>query len=255
MIIYCAQLCGVDNIIKLGGAQAIAAMAYGSESIDKVDKIFGPGNSYVAEAKRQVSLDPKGAAQDLVAGPSELLIICDKYADPAFVAADILSQAEHDKSSQVICLVDSESYARSVSKQINIQIKSLKRKLIAREALSNSKLIVYSDIENAMEISNQYCPEHLIINTKDNLYAKDLVENAGSVFIGQYASESFGDYASGTNHVLPTYGQAKTQGGLDILSFMKSISYQTVNERGFLNLAPVLSLWQIWRDSMLTKTQ
>lgn len=236
-ILYCANLCGIEKIVKLGGAQAIAAMAYGSESIKKVDKVFGPGNAYVTEAKKQVANDPRAAAQDLAAGPSELLVICDKLANKSFVAADLLSQAEHDKSSQIICLAESMQDAIDIKLELSLQIKKIARKDIAEASLSQSLFIIYEDLDQAMDISNSYCPEHLIINTQMALSLKSKVRNAGSVFIGEYSSESFGDYASGTNHVLPTYGMAKTEGGVDLLSFMKSISYQNITKRGFQKLA------------------
>ena len=233
-ILYAANLCGVTKIYKAGGAQAIAAMAYGTESIPKVFKIFGPGNQYVTAAKQLVQKE--GVAIDMPAGPSELLVIADDAAVPEFVAADLLSQAEHGPDSQVILLTTSESVSSEILGSINKQIKDLPRKEIAKEALSHSKIVLLNTIDEAIEFSNLYAPEHLILacNKADELTEK--IVSAGSVFIGNYSPESAGDYASGTNHTLPTNGYAAMYSGVSIDSFVKKITFQQLTKQGLENI-------------------
>lgn len=233
-ILYAANLCGLTKIYKAGGAQAIAAMAYGTESIPKVFKIFGPGNQYVTAAKQLVQKE--GAAIDMPAGPSELLVIADDAAVPEFVAADLLSQAEHGPDSQVILLTTSESVSSEILGSINKQIKDLPRKEIAKEALSHSKIVLLNTIDEAIEFSNLYAPEHLILacNKADELTEK--IVSAGSVFIGNYSPESAGDYASGTNHTLPTNGYAAMYSGVSIDSFVKKITFQQLTKQGLENI-------------------
>ena len=205
-ILYAAQLCGIKEVFQIGGAQAIAAMAFGSESIPKVNKIFGPGNAYVTEAKRQVSQRLDGAAIDMPAGPSEVLVIADSGATPAFIASDLLSQAEHGPDSQVVLLTPDAAIAQAVAVEVEQQLKLLSRADIARQALESSRLIVTKDLQQCIDISNQYGPEHLILQIRQPEDIIDQIDNAGSVFMGDWSPESAGDYASGTNHVLPTYG-------------------------------------------------
>ncbi len=209
-ILYAAQLCGVRNIFNVGGAQAIAALAFGTESVAKVDKIFGPGNAFVTEAKRQVSQRLDGAAIDMPAGPSEVLVIADSGATPDFVASDLLSRAEHGPDSQVILLTPDSEMATRVAQAVERQLAALSRAETARGALSASRIIVARDIAQCVEISNQYGPEHLIIQTRNARELVDGITSAGSVFLGDWSPESAGDYASGTNHVLPTYGYTAT---------------------------------------------
>lgn len=238
VILAAAYLLNIKNIFKAGGAQAIAALAYGTETIPKVDKIFGPGNAWVTEAKMQVAYDPEGAAIDLPAGPSEVLVIADEYADAEFVASDLLSQAEHDKASQVILVTTSKKLLADVESELMKQLETLPRRDIALSALASSRAILVSDLKTAMLVSNLYAPEHLILQVENLREAKSMVKNAGSVFIGPWSPESVGDYASGTNHVLPTYGFAKAFSGVSLDSFMKSISFQELTQDGLKNLGP-----------------
>lgn len=238
VILATAYLLGLKNIFKVGGAQAIGALAFGTESVPKVDKIFGPGNAYVTEAKMQVAYDPSGAAIDMPAGPSEVLVIADEYADPEFVASDLLSQAEHDKMSQVILVSTSKSLINEVERQLDLQLEVLPRKEIALSALKSSRAILCDDLLTAMDISNNYAPEHLIVHVQDLKLAKSKIKNAGSVFLGPWSPESVGDYASGTNHVLPTYGFAKAFSGVGLESFTKSISFQELSAEGLNLLGP-----------------
>jgi histidinol dehydrogenase len=238
LILYSAQLSGVTDIFMVGGAQAIAAMAYGTESVPKADKIFGPGNQYVTKAKEMVQLD--GIPIDMPAGPSEVLVIADKNADPAFIASDLLSQAEHGTDSQVFLLTDSQDIINSVKDETDRQVMLLPRKDIARKALENSSFILLNSLSECIEFSNLYAPEHLIISTSDPSFLADKVVNAGSVFLGKYSCESAGDYASGTNHTLPTNGYAKNFSGLSTGSFMKKITFQEVSQEGLKNLGPVI---------------
>lgn len=239
-ILYAAKLCGISDIFQVGGAQAIAAMAFGTDSIPAVDKIFGPGNAYVTEAKRQVSQSHEGAAIDMPAGPSEVLVIADSQANPAFTASDLLSQAEHGPDSQVILLTDSAEFAQRVIDETEKQLAELSRADIARAALSASRVIIADSIEQCVAISNRYGPEHLILQTRN---ADDLVDNissAGSVFVGDWSPESAGDYASGTNHVLPTYGYTSTYSSLGLADFMKRMTIQKLSPQGLLGLATTI---------------
>ncbi|AUR52541.1 histidinol dehydrogenase [Aquella oligotrophica] len=239
-ILFAAKACGIDAIYKAGGAQAVAALAFGTESIPKVYKIFGPGNKYVTEAKIQVSQTHNGAALDMPAGPSEVLVIADDKANPVFVASDLLAQAEHDVAAQVILLTTSTELANKVHQEVERQTAYLSRKEIIKQSLAKSAVIIAKDLAEAFVISNQYAPEHLILqiaNAEDYL---PQVINAGSVFVGEWTPESVGDYASGTNHVLPTYGYAQMYSGLDVIAFMKAISFQNLSASGIKTLGPVV---------------
>jgi histidinol dehydrogenase len=238
LILYTANTAGVTDIFSIGGAQAIAAMAYGTDTIPKVDKIFGPGNQYVTKAKEMVQLD--GIPIDIPAGPSELLVIADKSADPSFVASDLLSQAEHGTDSQVVLVTDTPELIKSVKKETEKQLMLLPRKEIAFKSLGNSFFILLKSLTKCIEFSNLYAPEHLIISTSDPLILADQVTNAGSVFVGKYSCESAGDYASGTNHTLPTCGYAKSFSGVSMESFMKKITFQEISPEGLRNLGPVI---------------
>jgi histidinol dehydrogenase len=229
-ILFAASLCGVTQIFKAGGVQAIGAMAYGTESIPKVFKIFGPGNQYVTMAKQLVQQE--GTAIDMPAGPSEVLVIADASADPAFVAADLLSQAEHGPDSQVILLSPSAALVEEVEKEVENQLSALPRKEIAAKALANSKTILLNNMEEAMALSNYYAPEHLILACSDATSLAGQVTAAGSVFIGNYSPESAGDYASGTNHTLPTNGYAAMYSGVSLDSFLKKITFQQLSPEG-----------------------
>ena len=240
-ILYAASLCGITQIYKVGGAQSIAAMAYGTQSVPKVDKIFGPGNQYVTAAKLIVSTDPTGAQIDMLAGPSEVLVIADINARADFVAADLLSQAEHGVDSQVILVTDSEKLVPLVDKELELQLAKLPRKDIAAEALKKSFTLVVESIDQAVEFSNDYAPEHLIINTADAERLVPQIQNAGSVFLGEYSCESAGDYASGTNHSLPTSGLARSTSGVNVASFQKNITFQIVTKEGAANVGPIVS--------------
>lgn len=239
-ILYAAQLCGVQEVFQVGGAQAIAALAFGTESVPKVDKIFGPGNAYVTEAKRQVSQRLDGAAIDMPAGPSEVLVIADEGATPGFVASDLLSQAEHGPDSQVILLTPSRQLAEGVALAVEQQLAQLPRAATARQALESSRLIVARDLAQCVEISNQYGPEHLIIQTRQPRALVEEITSAGSVFLGDWSPESAGDYASGTNHVLPTYGYTATCSSLGLADFQKRMTVQELTPQGFLNLAATI---------------
>lgn len=241
-IIYAAKLCGITTIYQMGGAQAIFGLGLGTETVKKVDKIFGPGNSYVTEAKRQVSQMSNGAAIDMPAGPSEVLVIADGNATPEFVSADLLSQAEHGEDSQVILVTTSSDMIDKVEAAIETQLAQLGRAETARVALSHSRSILVSDLAGAVAVSNLYAPEHLIIQTDEprNLLAD--IAHAGSVFLGEFSPESMGDYASGTNHVLPTYGYAKTYSSLGLADFSKRMTVQTLSQAGFESLGPTVSL-------------
>ncbi|KAA9001118.1 histidinol dehydrogenase [Affinibrenneria salicis] len=239
-ILYAAQLCGIKEVFLAGGAQAVAAMAFGTESIPKVDKIFGPGNAWVTEAKRQVSQRLDGAAIDMPAGPSEVLVIADSGATPDFIAADLLSQAEHGPDSQVVLLTPDADIAKAVSVAVERQLSSLSRAEIARKALSSSRLIVTRDLDQCVEISNQYGPEHLIIQTRNAEALVDRIISAGSIFLGDWSPESAGDYASGTNHVLPTYGYTATYSSLGLADFQKRMTVQQLTPQGLLQLAPAI---------------
>ena len=239
-ILAAAKIAGVNNIFKIGGVQAIGAMAYGTESVPKVYKIFGPGNRYVMAAKQQVSLHD--VAIDMPAGPSEVCIISDDSSNPAYIAADLLSQAEHGIDSQVMLITTSEKTLAYVQKEINIQLKRLPRREIAAESLSKSKLIVVKNTEEAIGLSNTYAPEHLIITTSDSEALAEKVINAGSVFIGNYACESAGDYASGTNHTLPTHGYSTAYSGVNLDSFNRKITFQHITAEGIRNIGRTVEI-------------
>ncbi|AGE85737.1 histidinol dehydrogenase [Cronobacter sakazakii] len=239
-ILYAAKLCGVQEVFQAGGAQAIAALAFGTESVPKVDKIFGPGNAFVTEAKRQVSQRLDGAAIDMPAGPSEVLVIADSGATPDFVASDLLSQAEHGPDSQVILLTPDAAMAQAVADATARQLEALPRAETARQALSASRIIVASDLAQCVAISNQYGPEHLIIQTRNARELVDDITSAGSVFLGDWSPESAGDYASGTNHVLPTYGYTATSSSLGLADFQKRMTVQELTPAGFSALAETI---------------
>lgn len=235
-ILYTAQLIGIHKVFKIGGAQAIAAMAYGTESIPKVHKIFGPGNQYVTVAKQLVSKSQ--VAIDMPAGPSEVAVLADDSADPSFVAADLLSQAEHGVDSQVVLVSTSERLVKETKEAIKIQLKQLPRQDIAREALSNSIAFVVSSLKEGYELLNEYAAEHLIVATRKPEQAIEHIHNAGSVFLGHYTPESAGDYASGTNHTLPTNGFARSYSGISLDSYVKKITYQEITPEGLTKLGP-----------------
>ncbi|MEZ8109009.1 histidinol dehydrogenase [Vibrio splendidus] len=239
-ILYVANLCKIDEVYNVGGAQAVAAMAYGTESVSKVDKIFGPGNAYVTEAKRQVSNDFRGSAIDMPAGPSEVMVIADETADADFIAADLLSQAEHGPDSQVVLVTPSPVIADQVTDAVQKQLKELSRANIAQQALASSLIIIAESITQAIAISNFYGPEHLIVQTKNPRELLPLLDNAGSIFLGDWSPESAGDYASGTNHVLPTYGYTKTYSSLGLADFSKRMTVQELTADGLKGLAPTV---------------
>ena len=237
-ILYAASLVGVTAIYSVGGAQAIAAMAYGTATIPKVHKIFGPGNQYVTAAKQLVQQN--GIAIDMPAGPSEVCVWADENAIPSFVAADLLSQAEHGPDSQVILVANNKAIVSAIQLEIDLQLSALPRKDFATKALANSKAIILSNQDQAIELINAYAPEHLILSVDNALQIADKIMNAGSVFIGNYSPESVGDYASGTNHTLPTNGYAKAYSGVSLDSFVKKITFQQLTERGLMNIAPTV---------------
>lgn len=238
LVLHTARACGVKRVFKLGGAQAIAAMAYGTESVPRCDKLFGPGNAWVTEAKRQVALDPRGAAIDLPAGPSEVLVIADASADPGFVAADLLSQAEHGADSQAILLSPSSALIMAVEAAIEAQLADLPRADLARQALAHSRLIHVPDLATAVRVSNDYAPEHLILNVENARSWLAQVDNAGSIFLGPWSPEAVGDYCSGTNHVLPTYGYARAWSGVSVASFVKLVTVQELTKDGLRAIGP-----------------
>ena len=239
-ILYAAQVAGVSKIFKAGGVQAIGAMAYGTESVPKVYKIFGPGNQYVMAAKQMVAMHD--VAIDMPAGPSEVEVIADETANPKFVAADLLSQAEHGVDSQVVLVTTSEKLLEEVEYEVQHQLARLPRWQIAEKSLVNSKLILVKDMEEAIEITNEYAPEHLIVETKDYMEVAEKVVNAGSVFLGSYTPESAGDYASGTNHTLPTNGYAKAYSGVSLDSFIRKITFQEISREGIQNIGPAIEV-------------
>lgn len=241
-ILVAARICGIENVFKVGGAQAIAAMAYGTETIPKVDKIFGPGNAYVTQAKIFVSQEADGAASDLPAGPSEVLVIADGSAPAAFTAADLLSQAEHSADAQVLLLATSRNLIDEVLGQINDQVAFLPRAEIIRKALETSFAIEVKDVDEALEISESYAPEHLILQISGARTFSAQVKNAGSVFLGTWSPEAVGDYASGTNHVLPTYGFAKSYSGLSLADFYKSTTFQELSPEGLMDIASTVEI-------------
>lgn len=237
-VLVAARYGGVDTVFKAGGAQAIAAMAYGTASIPRVCKIFGPGNAWVTAAKTLVAMDPEGAAIDMPAGPSEVLVIADAGANPAFVAADLLSQAEHGEDSQVVLVSTSADLVHRVVSQIDAQVDRLGRRTIARAALAHSRCIVAADLDTAIAISNRYAPEHLILHIDEPRKSLGALRNAGSVFLGPWSPESVGDYCSGTNHVLPTYGAARSFSGLGVDQFTRYVTVQELTEDGLAAIAP-----------------
>jgi histidinol dehydrogenase len=237
-ILVAAKIAGVNKIFKAGGVQAIGAMAYGTESVPKVYKIFGPGNQYVMAAKQQVSLHD--VAIDMPAGPSEVCVISDETSRADFVAADLLSQAEHGIDSQVLLITTSKDMIEQVKEEIAQQLEQLPRKEIAAKSLENSRLVLVSDKQEAMELSNAYAPEHLILATDDYEELAEKVVNAGSVFLGKYACESAGDYASGTNHTLPTHGYALAYSGVNLDSYNRKITFQNLTEEGVRNIGPAV---------------
>lgn len=239
-ILYAARVAGVSKIFKAGGVQAIGAMAYGTESVPKVYKIFGPGNQYVMAAKQQVSLHY--VAIDMPAGPSEVEVLADESANPAFVAADLLSQAEHGVDSQVVLITTSEALVSAVEEEVQRQLALLTRMEIASKSLVNSKLILVKDMDEAISMTNEYAPEHLIIETKNYMELAEKVVNAGSVFLGSLTPESAGDYASGTNHTLPTNGYAKAYSGVSLDSFIRKITFQEITREGILNIGPAIEV-------------
>ena len=239
-IIYAASKCGITELYKVGGAQAIAALAYGTESIPAVDKIFGPGNRYVTEAKRQVSQAPGVAGIDLPAGPSEVLVIADASANPEFVAADLLSQAEHGPDSQVMLIANDRVLIQAVDQALKTQLPQLSRWKIAREALTHARSILVPDIQTAIQVSNRYAPEHLILNLADAEAWLDDITHAGSIFVGPWSPESAGDYASGTNHVLPTYGSARFTDSLSLKDFQKRSTVQQLSRAGLQGLSQTI---------------
>ena len=238
-ILYCADICGIKDIYKVGGAQAIYAMAYSTQTIKKADKIFGPGNRFVTHAKMDVS---SICAIDMPAGPSEVLVVADKSSNPKFVASDILAQAEHGVTSQSVLVLSNEEILPEILNEVEKQTDKSDRKEIIKESLKNSFVVLTETTEESIDFSNIYAPEHLILNFKDYKQYIDLIKNAGSVFLGEYSSESFGDYASGTNHTLPTSGFAKSYSGLNIESFGKQITFQEVTKEGFDNLADTVEI-------------
>ena len=238
-ILFAAKVCGISTVYKIGGAQAIAAMAYGTETVASVDKIFGPGNMWVTVAKQLVSAD---VAIDMPAGPSEVAVLADRFCNPAFVAADLLSQAEHGPDSQVLLVTSDESIVERTIEALESQLAQLPRRETARAALGNSKAIIVEDDETAMDLINEYAPEHLILAVENPQAAAEKVRNAGSVFLGNYSCESIGDYASGTNHTLPTAGFARSFSGVSLDSFMKKITFQEVSKAGLQAIGPAVEI-------------
>jgi histidinol dehydrogenase len=238
-VLTAARLCGIEHVFKIGGAQAIAAMAYGTESIPKVDKVFGPGNSWVTAAKQIVAADADGAALDMPAGPSEVLVVADDSADPVFVAADLLAQAEHSEDAQVVLITTSREFAADCIDEVGRQLAVLPRRDIAARAIGGSRVILVGDLETALEVSNRYAPEHLILQVRSPRRWLERVRNAGSVFLGAWTPETMGDYCSGTNHVLPTYGHARAYSGLGVLDFVRRMTVQEVTPEGLADLGLV----------------
>lgn len=239
-ILYAARTAGVNKVFKAGGVQAIGAMAYGTESVPKVYKIFGPGNQYVTAAKQQVSL--RDVAIDMPAGPSEVAVMADETANPVFVASDLLSQAEHGTDSQVILVTTSREVLEQTQEEVNRQLEQLPRKQIAEKSLESSRLVLVRNMDEAIDIVNEYAPEHLIIETKDYMQVAERIVNAGSVFLGPYSPESAGDYASGTNHTLPTNGYAKAYSGVSLDSFIRKITFQEITSEGIAAIGPAIEV-------------
>jgi histidinol dehydrogenase len=239
-VLYTANLCGVSKIYKIGGVQAIGAMAFGTKTVPKVQKIFGPGNQFVTVAKQLIS--KSGIAIDMPAGPSEVLVVADETANPAFVAADLLSQAEHGEDSQVVLVAFEADFINNVQTEINKQLANLPRQAIAKKSLENSVSIIAKSREEAIDITNEYAPEHLIIAVKNALDFTNEIINAGSIFIGNYTPEAVGDYASGTNHTLPTNGFATAFSGVSVDAFVKKITYQEITKIGIQNIGKTVEL-------------
>ncbi len=236
-MLYAAKICGIDRIFAIGGAQAIGAMAYGTETIPKVCKIFGPGNTWVTIAKQLVAQDPMGAATDLPAGPSELMVIADDNANEEIIASDLLSQAEHAPDSQVILCTNSMRIAESMNNIICTQLAGLSRKKIVEQALENSKILLVNKLETAIDIANQYCPEHLSLQCANSSQWITKIRNVGTLFLGSNTAESFGDYITGSNHVLPTYGTARSYSGLSVCDYLRSYSVQSLNDEAFIKMS------------------
>ena len=239
-ILYTAELCGVTKIYKVGGIQAIAGMTFGTETLPKVYKIFGPGNQFVTIAKQYASQN--GVAIDMPAGPSELLVYADETANPKFVASDLLSQAEHGKDSQVILVTTNKNILNDVEEEVYKQLKALPRQEIAQVAINNSKLIYVETEQTALDLINEYGPEHFIVCSKNEAFFVNQIENAGSVFIGNYTPESAGDYASGTNHTLPTNGYSKSYSGVNLDSFLKAMTFQKITQEGIQNIGKAIEV-------------
>lgn len=237
-VLVAAELCGVETVFKVGGAQAIAAMAYGTQTIPKVDKIFGPGSARVTAAKQLVASDPAGAALDLPAGPSEVLVIADEAANADLVAADLLAQAEHDTQAQAILITPSRAFAEAVVEAVQAQMRVLSRRAILEKSVASSRCIVVRDIESAINVANDYAAEHLILQVREPRRWLPQIQNAGSIFLGQWSPEPMGDYCSGTNHVLPTYGYARAYSGLSVLDFVKGVTVQELSPAGLRALGP-----------------
>ena len=240
-VLVAAELCGITRVFKIGGAQAIAAMAYGTRSVPKVAKIFGPGNAWVTAAKQLVAADPGGAALDLPAGPSEVLVIADDSARAEFIAADLLAQAEHDPQAQAILVSTSATLAEAVVAALHEQMRGLSRQMILRQSLAGARIIVVSDLAAAVAICESYAPEHLLIQTREPRELLPQVHSAGSVFLGSWSPETTGDYCSGPNHVLPTYGYARTYSGLSVADFTRRMSVQELSVQGLADLGPIAS--------------
>ena len=241
-MLYAAARCGIGRVFRIGGAQAIAAMAYGTHSVPKCDKLFGPGNAWVTEAKVQVAGDPAGAAIDLPAGPSEVLVIADAQANPEAVAADLLAQAEHGPDSQVIVIADDRGVLEATIGELRRQLPLLSRAGIAAASLAHARAILTQSLDEAVAISNAYAPEHLILNLATPRAWLEKVENAGSIFLGPWSPESVGDYCSGTNHVLPTYGHARASSGVSVASFVKQITVQELSFAGLKAIGPCAAI-------------
>jgi len=239
-VVVAARLCGVEQIFKVGGAQAVAAMAYGTASIPKVDKIYGPGNAWVTAAKTAVATDPAGAALDMPAGPSEVMVVADGSTNPRYVALDLLSQAEHGPDSQAVLVCTDPEYAARVDAEIEAALPALPRREIIERSLAHSLCFIVEDLETGLEVANRYAPEHLIIQVMNARQYVDLIVNAGSVFLGPWTPESVGDYCSGTNHVLPTYGFARNYSGLSVKDFQKQLTFQELTYAGLEGLAPTV---------------
>ena len=240
-ILYAARLCEVHHVFRLGGAQAIAAMAYGTESVPRVDKIFGPGNRWVAAAKQRAAMEPGGPAQDLPAGPTEAMVIADESANPRFVALDLLSQAEHGEDAHVLLLCLNEQLAKAVQEAIAEQLRTLPRRQVLEKSLSAGALLVVDSLRDAVEVANRYAPEHLLLQVADPRAAAARIRNAGAVFLGPWSPESSGDYCTGANHVLPTYGSARWASGLGLIDFHKRISVQELSQEGLGSIAGAIA--------------